>query len=403
MTGQALRRLLLIEDDPTTGELVRHLLLGSGGAAIEMTHATSMAEAEALLATVTFDVILLDPGLPDSRGIDTIRRAHAAAPRVTIVVLTGQDDEAFALQALQEGAQDYLVKGQIEIRGLPRFLRYAVERHGLEDDLRASEERARVALRTLELSNRELQNFVSSASHDLQEPLRKIQAFGDRLEERASDSLDAEAGDYVRRMTRSAGRMQALIKALVEYSQVTIGPGPDRAVDLNRVVASVLADLAARIAEVHASVEVGPLPTVEAEPLQMQTVFFNLLDNALKFQPDGARPTIRISATLSDDGMPTGGRPSGGTTWKIRVQDTGIGFPAAHREKIFGPFNHVADHRVHGGLGMGLAICRRIVVRSGGMITASSEPGLGATFLVTLPAMPVARMQGADLDHLILA
>ena len=199
MSNESIKRLLLVEDDPGFARLLREMFKEQGSPETEVTHVDSMADAETQLARRAFDIILLDPGLPDSHGIESVRRAHAAAPRVPLVVLTGRDDESLALLALQEGAQDYLVKGQIDTRGLLRFLRYAVERRVLEDALRAVSDE-------LERSNRELQDFATIASHDLQEPLRKIQAFGDRLAERSAGALDDEARDYLRRMTNAAGQ-----------------------------------------------------------------------------------------------------------------------------------------------------------------------------------------------------
>ncbi len=240
----------------------------------------------------------------------------------------------------------------------------------------------------LERSNRELDDFAAIASHDLQEPLRKIRAFGDRLAEHSTSALDEEARDYLRRMTDAAGRMQTLIADLLEYSQVTIRPEPPQPVDLGQVVAEVLSDLDEGIRSRHGSVIVGRLPTVSASPLQMRQLFQNLIANALKFHPDGVAPEVHVDATARDDGAGAGERRHGSPVWAISVSDNGIGFSEKYAERIFAPFQRLNGRQTFEGAGMGLAICRRIVTLRGGTITATSHPGAGATFVVTLPGIP---------------
>ena len=149
MSDSSIKRLLLVEDDPGFARLLREMFKELGGAETEVTHVETMAAAEEHLVARPVDIILLDPGLPDSQGIDSVRRTHAAALHVPLVVLTGRDDESLALEALQAGAQDYLVKGQIDTRGLLRFLRYAVERNAMEEALFTERERAQVTLKSI--------------------------------------------------------------------------------------------------------------------------------------------------------------------------------------------------------------------------------------------------------------
>jgi signal transduction histidine kinase len=395
MTQTSIKRLLLVEDDPGFARLLREMFKNEGSSETDVSHVDSIAAAESHLVAGTFDIVLLDPGLPDSQGIESVRRVHAAAPRVPLVVLTGRDDESLALEALQEGAQDYLVKGQIDSRGLLRFLRYAVERHALEDALLAEGERARssqedlrAVTEELERSNRELEAFATIASHDLQEPVRKIQAFGDRLAEHASAVLDEQARDYLGRMTDAASRMQTLINDLLEYSHVTMRPEPPRPVNLDVLVSEVLGDLDVRISAAHGRVEVGPLPTILATPLQMRQLFQNLIANALKFHPVDVAPVVRIDASPGAlSRHPRVGDRNG--LW-IRVRDNGIGFEDKYVEKIFAPFQRLHGRDAYEGTGMGLAICRRIVAVLGGTLTATSTPGDGATFVIRLPRSAVA-------------
>lgn len=229
-------------------------------------------------------------------------------------------------------------------------------------------------IRRLEMSNRELEDFAFVASHDLQEPLRKIRTFGDLIEQKWGDRLDAVGRDYLARMRSAAGRMQALIRALLEYSRIATRPEPPAPVALGSLVQEVLSDLAVPLAESRGSVSVGELPTVMAGQVQMRQLFQNLLGNSLKFRRD-VPPEIRVWATPA---------PSG--PWvEIRVEDNGIGLEEESLSRLFQPFSRLHGRGEYEGTGMGLAICRRIVERCGGTIAATGVPGRGSTFTVRLP------------------
>jgi PAS domain S-box-containing protein len=263
-----------------------------------------------------------------------------------------------------------------------------------ESAAREMARRIRAVGEELERSNRELDDFAAIASHDLQEPLRKIQAFGDRLAEHSSSALDDEARDYLSRMTDAASRMQILISDLLEYSQVAVRPEPPQPVDLGQVVTEVLSDLDEGIRSGHGSVIVGRLPTVSASPLQMRQLFQNLIANALKFHPEGVAPEVHLEAAARDDEDGVKGGCRGTPIWEISVRDNGIGFDEKYAERIFAPFQRLNGRQAFEGAGMGLAICRRIVTFCGGTITASSHPGAGATFLLTLPGVALGTQAG---------
>jgi light-regulated signal transduction histidine kinase (bacteriophytochrome) len=238
--------------------------------------------------------------------------------------------------------------------------------------------RSDVALRSatqeLERSNRELQDFASIASHDLQEPLRKIRAFGDRLATGHGASLDVSGQDYLARMTAAAARMQSLIDDLLAYSRVATQSRAVERVSLAETVADVLGDLEQRIAETQGTVQIiGSLPAVDADPWQLRQLLQNLLGNALKYRRPGVQPQVRVSCVE----MPQG--------WTIQVSDNGIGFPQEQATRIFAPFQRLHGRGEYEGTGMGLAICRRIVERHGGTIAARGQAGEGAEFTVTLP------------------
>jgi PAS domain S-box-containing protein len=230
-------------------------------------------------------------------------------------------------------------------------------------------------IRQLEALNKELQDFVFVASHDLQEPLRKIRTFGDMLATKCAVSLDEASKDYSKRMQSAAARMQNLLNSLLSYSRLATKAEPLKETDLRKSVEVALSNLEIVMEGKNARVEVGDLPTIVADRVQMAQLFQNLIGNALKFNREGDSPHVKIYAQEVGD------------AYKIYVEDNGIGFEERYLDKIFLPFQ-----RLHGrssnyeGVGMGLAICIKIVERHGGTLSARSELGKGSTFVVTLPA-----------------
>lgn len=239
-------------------------------------------------------------------------------------------------------------------------------------------ERLNELVTELSRSNRELQDFASVASHDLQEPLRKIQAFGDRLKDTQGQLLNEQGRDYLSRMHNAAGRMQVLINDLLAFARITTKAQPFQRVELAEIVREVLGDLETLIANTHASVEVDDLPSLDADPLQLRQLIQNLVGNALKFHKRGQAPIVRIDASIRED--------EDDEQWvELRVQDNGIGFDLKYLDRIFNIFQRLHGRGEYEGTGVGLAVCRKIVQRHGGDLTADSRPGEGATFIVSLP------------------
>lgn len=226
----------------------------------------------------------------------------------------------------------------------------------------------------LQHSNKALEEFTSIVSHDLQEPLRKVQGFGDLLKNHFAAQLNQQGQDYINRMQQAAGRMQEMIDGLLKYSRVSTQARPFEPVDLQQITTAVLSDLEMRITQTGAQVEVGELPTLSADPLQMRQLVQNLVGNALKFHRPGVPPRVTISTRPQEDGMV-----------EIRVADNGIGFDARDQARIFRPFYRLPEVAGYEGHGVGLAICYKIVERHHGQITVESEPGQGTTFIISLP------------------
>jgi PAS domain S-box-containing protein len=240
----------------------------------------------------------------------------------------------------------------------------------------------------LERSNQELLDFAHVASHDLQEPLRKIQAFGNLLEEEHGDVLgDGKA--YLDRMRNAASRMQILINDLLAFARVTTRAQPFSLVDLNSIAQEVIDDLETRVKSTGGQIECGQLPEIEADALQMHQMFLNLLSNALKFHRNDVPPRVTISAERVDE---TGEIISpDGSYCRIRVQDNGIGFDEKYLDRIFTVFQRLHRKNEYEGTGIGLAVVRKIAERHNGAVTATSTPDEGATFIITLPVMQTTK------------
>ncbi len=241
-----------------------------------------------------------------------------------------------------------------------------------------AEDQLRIYADRLERSNRELQDFASVAAHDLQEPLRKILTFGDRLVNKYDSAIPEEGKDYLGRMLASAQRMRKLIDDLLTFSRVTTQGKPFETVDLNVILQEVLSDLEVAVERVKGRVDVESLPTIQADPSQMRQLFQNLISNGLKFHQKGISPRVKVSASTV----------TAKSLWyEISVSDQGIGFEEKYLDRIFTIFQRLHGKHEYEGTGLGLSVCRRIVERHSGSITARSQLGQGTEFTVTLPAV----------------
>ena len=368
-------RVLLVEDNAGDARLLREMFSKESAGSFELTHKTRMSEAEAYLARGGVDVVLLDMGLPDGQGIENLRRARAAAPDVVMMVLTGLDDEGLAAEAIKEGAQDYLIKGQIENRALPRALRHAMDRQRMQ----AESDR----MRSLQLQLRD--DFLSHVSHELRSPLTSIYSFTTIVADGLAGETSSQQGDCLQIVLRNVRQLQAMIEDLLEVTQVqegklsieleavSLGEAIEYAVDTRKGVA--------KEKEIVVSVQCSAgLPMAYANATRVRQVLTILLDNALKFTPVGGLVNVEAGIHQKNEGF-----------LLVKVSDTGCGIAPETVERVFGHLYQLSDLAIEScragrkGLGLGLQIAKELVTRLGGEIWVNSELQKGSHFFFTLP------------------
>jgi signal transduction histidine kinase len=317
-------------------------------------------------------------GLPDGHGLETLRRARAAAPEVVMIVLTGLEDEALAAQAMKEGAQDYLIKGQIENRALPRALRHAIERQRMqrETDL--------IRKHQVELKD----EFLSHVSHELRSPLTSIYSFSTIIADGLAGETTSQQNDYLQIILRNVRQLQAMIEDLLQVTQAQAGK-------LNVELQSIWvhdaieyavdtlggAATAKQIAlSFHAPTH---LPAAYADATRLRQVLTILLDNAVKFTSPGG--TVKVEAREYE---------KDGSMLLVEVSDSGCGIAPEATQRIFDHLYQVTDpgHGGRKGLGLGLHIAKDLVTRLGGQLWVTSELNIGTHFFFTLPIFSLAGM-----------
>jgi signal transduction histidine kinase len=375
--------ILLVEDNAGDVRLVQEMLAETGAVPYSLAIANSLRSALTRLRAGGIDVLLLDLGLPDSSGASTFSAVHAQIPTLPIIVLTGFGDPSVALTVVQQGAQDFLVKGQVDGNLIWRTIRYAMERQRGRRELVLSETRVRqlneslerrVADRTAELAsaNRELETFTYSVSHDLRAPLRQIDGFSRILLEHAGPALDSKSQHYLRRIQEGTQHMGRLVDDLLGLAQLGRQDVHTRATPLDAVVKDALDEVRADWGDRKIQWAIGGLPTVECDPGLMKIVFTNLLSNAIKYTRLRELAVIQVASTESH------GRCT------IFVRDNGVGFNMKYADKLFGVFQRLHRADQFEGSGVGLATVQRIIHKHGGQIWAEAEPNQGATFFFTL-------------------
>ena len=397
--------ILLIEDSLTATMHVKKMLAEAESDQFdtELECANRLSAGQELITQGGIDVILLDLSLPDSDGVDTFSQVLSQAPEVPVVVMSSLEDETLATTAVQQGAQYFLLKGQVNSNLLKLCILYSIERKHAERGLQKAhdelekrvqertaelaitnenlqtelterkriEEELKKAVAELERSNTELEQFAYVASHDLQEPLRMVASYTQLLQKRYRDKLDADADDFITYAVDGAKRMQNLINSLLSYSRVGTRGKPFEPTESESVFEQALANLKLTIDESGADVTHDPLPRVKADETQLIQLFQNLLSNAVKFHGE-EQPRIHVSAKQNSN------------EYIFSVSDNGIGIDPKHFDRIFVIFQRLHGREEYSGIGIGLPVCKRIVERHGGRIWLESQPGEGCTFYFTM-------------------
>lgn len=375
-------QILLVEDNPADVRLMQEML-SETAVPFSLAIANSLATALERLREGGIDVLLLDLGLPDSSGVSTFTSVHAQSPTLPIIVFTGTYDQSLGLKVVQQGAQDYLMKSQVDGNLIWRTIRYAMERHRERQQLVLSETRVRhlnenlerrVADRTAALAaaNRDLETFTYSVSHDLRSPLRQIDGFSRILVEHAGAGLDSQSQHYLRRIQEGTQHMGRLVDDLLSLAQLGRQDLHTSPTPLDAIVSDALHELRADWGDRIIQWTVGGLPVVDCDPGLIKIVFTNLLSNAIKYTRPREVAIIEVGSTVSD------------SRCTVFVRDNGVGFNMKYADKLFGVFQRLHRADQFEGTGVGLATVQRIVHKHGGEIWAEAESDQGATFFFTL-------------------
>ncbi|MEM7130680.1 MAG: ATP-binding protein [Chloroflexota bacterium] len=356
---QSIISILLIEDNADDAFLIKEMLteLPESAGRFGVTHVERLAHGLERLEQEHFDIILLDFSLPDGHGVETFTQVQQEAPALPVVVLTGLDDEDMAVDALHEGAQDYLFKGEVNPSLLARAIRYAIER-----------KRAEVVVAQ---SAADMEQFAYMVSTDMQQSLQIIAQQLAQLEERLGERIGTTSKTLIADIVSASQRVRALSDAQLAYTRTATWGVVLEAVDSQEILAQTLANLSSTIQEGKAEITHGLLPTVEGDTVQLLQLFRHLILNAIKFRSKSS-PQIHIEAEHVS------------SEWVFSVQDNGIGIDVGYMERIFDPFQRLHKGDDH-GVGIGLAICKRILDRHGGRIWVESKPNQGSIFYFTLP------------------
>lgn len=328
------------------------------------------------------DIILADYGLPAFDGMSALVLAQDLQPATPLIMVTGSLNEEIAVECMKAGAADYVLKER-NARLAPSVTA-ALDRAKVRRAKEAAEAELLVQAEELRATNRELAHFVFVASHDLREPVRKIEVLADRLETRCGATLDAQASDHLARLRSSAARLRHQVDDLLQYARITGGSEHFEEVDLGQIVDQALEELEDMFVDARSEVELGPLGKVYGDALQLRGAIRNLLHNALKFRK--ADQPCRVLVESEERGEEV----------VLTISDNGIGFTQEHLDDIFLPF-HQLHQQCAGfeGTGLGLAICQRIAHRHHGSISARSHPGRGSVFQLLLPRTK-SRLQRND-------
>jgi signal transduction histidine kinase len=408
--------VLIIEDDFSQLKTLADILESEG---FNPVCCKSDKEAFDALGKQEMNVAILDLRLGDVDGISVLKKLKKYDPEIKVIINTAYASLESAVNAVNEEAFAYITKMD-DVENLISHVHRAFREHlvrytkilekevakrtrehtaankKLEKEIEEHKKtEAALEERTNELarSNAELEEFAYIASHDIQEPLHTIQAFCDLILTKYSQGLKDKALDYLARIQKASERMHNLIENILILSRVRKQKIQYIKTDINKIIKDIIADHQLNIEKIKALVKIEKLPAIDADPIQIQQLFSNLIGNSLKFHSTKKTPEILLfseKAEAADNrgkNSKTGGsaKNKSDEMCRIIVKDNGIGFYYKNADRIFQPFERLHSHSSYEGTGMGLAICRTIVERHGGTITADSAPDEGTTFTITLP------------------
>ena len=360
--------ILLIEDNPGDRRLIREMLAEAGNVAFDVQYADRLQAAMECLGQNGVEVILLDLGLPDSQGLETLRKVYAQASEMPIVVLTGLNDEMVGVQAINEGAQDYLIKGQVDTQLLRRTIRYAIER-------KQAEERERRLQVQLSLSNRlaSLGLMVEGFAHEINNPLASVIGFAQML---AYEDIPENAREDVKTIEDSAQRVVDIMTNLLAFARQQ--KLERTCINVNDTVMAALKMLGHPLegSNITITTRLDPaLPSTMADAALLQQAFFNLVINAeTEMKLAHGKGNLLILTELTSD------------TIQVSFNDDGPGIAQANLVHLFDPF--FSTRGVGQGRGLGLSVCYGIIADHNGRIDVKSQLGKGSVFTVELPVVP---------------
>lgn len=414
MINMVMHPKILLVDDREDNLLSIETILEPDG--YKFSKANSGRDAlKILLKEYDFALILMDVKMPNMNGFETATLIYEREKlkHVPIIFITANnygDENIF--KGYRAGAVDYiykpvnpeLLRAKVSVfvdlyrknhRLLAQEQKLVAINKNLENEInerKASEEHAKELNRQLlenitllEAANKDLDRFAFMASHDLQEPLRKIRTFSDRLYLKYKDILDQEGKTNIIRIQKASERMQLLINDILTFSKLSVEESLFVQSDLNKIVSEVLTDMEEEVNEKKAAISVNQLPSMYVNPGLIRPLFHNLISNALKYSKKNVAPVINIHAEISPALNGNGNSEANSKYCRIFIEDNGIGFDQKYAEQIFGMFKRLHLNTEFEGTGIGLALCKKIVEKHNGYISARSKINEGSTFIVSLP------------------
>ncbi len=408
-----MQQKILLVDDREDNLLSMETILEADG--YKFVKASSGRQAlKILLSEFDFALILMDVKMPNLNGFETASLIYEREKlkHIPIIFITANNyGEENIFKGYRTGAVDYIYKPinpellrakvsvfvelyrknhqlllqEQKLKAINKTLQNEIrERETSEEKVKELNRQLLKNIDRLESANKELDRFAFMASHDLQEPLRKILTFSDRLRGKCT-TLDTDSINYIDRIQKAAGRMQALIEDILTFSKLSVEEDTLVSSDLNELVKEVLSDIEGKVQEKKAEIQVNKLPSLPVNPNLIRPLFYNLITNALKYSKKDVPPVIRIRSETGPNANFTNGKEPQVKYCRIYVEDNGIGFEQEYAEQIFGMFKRLHPGTEFEGTGIGLALCKKIVEKHNGFISAKSKPNVGSTFIIALP------------------